>query len=244
MQHSQSSPNHCCSNHSTIKSELSTLSSATSTLTTPSTKSQETHNNNNNNNIDKNKSPTATQCAVDKNLDMILRNNNGDNYDYKMKRNTMCNCQCRPKDFEKSTLSPDELLREKVKIISNQDDSSTRRNYVDSNRHIERMQALRRRWFNNDNNNSIIESNSMKAPECGCNFETRNENSTTSMNGVNQNEEKNSNQMDVDDWSLMLIGLAQINPTASLVHIDPFDIVPTISIVPPTPESAAGTKYR
>uniref|UniRef100_A0A336N172 CSON004268 protein n=1 Tax=Culicoides sonorensis TaxID=179676 RepID=A0A336N172_CULSO len=41
-----------------------------------------------------------------------------------------------------------------------------------------------------------------------------------------------------EDWSLMLIGLAQINPTASLVNFDPFEVVPTISVVPPTPEGA------
>lgn len=35
----------------------------------------------------------------------------------------------------------------------------------------------------------------------------------------------------------MLIGLAQINPTSALVNMDPFEAVPTISVVPPTPES-------
>ncbi|XP_037038214.1 uncharacterized protein LOC119075772 isoform X1 [Bradysia coprophila] len=41
---------------------------------------------------------------------------------------------------------------------------------------------------------------------------------------------------DADDWSLMLIGLAQIHPTTALVQVDPFEALPTISVVPPTPE--------
>lgn len=42
---------------------------------------------------------------------------------------------------------------------------------------------------------------------------------------------------DSDDLSLMLIDLAQFHPTTSLVHISPS--LPTISVVPPTPEPMA-----
>lgn len=42
-----------------------------------------------------------------------------------------------------------------------------------------------------------------------------------------------------DDWNLMLIGLSQINPTATAAHTDPFEAVPSISVVPPTPDGAA-----
>lgn len=48
--------------------------------------------------------------------------------------------------------------------------------------------------------------------------------------------EKTRNDEEDDEWSMMLIGLAQINPTSSLIHMDPFEAVPTISVVPPTPE--------
>lgn len=51
-------------------------------------------------------------------------------------------------------------------------------------------------------------------------------------------QETNTAEED-EDWSLMLIGLAQINPAASLVNLDPFEVVPTISVVPPTPEGAS-----
>lgn len=46
----------------------------------------------------------------------------------------------------------------------------------------------------------------------------------------------NANNEDIDDWSLMLIGLAQLHPASKLVQMDPFESLPTISVVPPTPE--------
>ncbi|XP_058835219.1 uncharacterized protein LOC131692276 isoform X2 [Topomyia yanbarensis] len=48
----------------------------------------------------------------------------------------------------------------------------------------------------------------------------------------------------VEDWSLMLIGLAQINPAASLVHMDPFEAVPTIAVVPPTPDALTSNNCK
>ncbi|XP_059619688.1 uncharacterized protein LOC132263760 isoform X3 [Phlebotomus argentipes] len=50
---------------------------------------------------------------------------------------------------------------------------------------------------------------------------------------------ESSKKDDSDDWSLMLIGLSQINPTSSLVHQDPFEAVPSISVVPPTPDGTS-----
>ncbi|GAB0094975.1 hypothetical protein DMENIID0001_103010 [Sergentomyia squamirostris] len=44
-----------------------------------------------------------------------------------------------------------------------------------------------------------------------------------------------------DDWSLMLIGLSKINPTSTQMHIDPFEAVPSISVVPPTPDGVANS---
>lgn len=62
------------------------------------------------------------------------------------------------------------------------------------------------------------------------------------IDGINADNEAPKIQETVEedeDWSLMLIGLAQINPAVSLVNLDPFEVVPTISIVPPTPEGAS-----
>lgn len=39
-----------------------------------------------------------------------------------------------------------------------------------------------------------------------------------------------------DDWSLMLIGLAQLHPAKALVQMDPFNTLPSIAVVPPTPD--------
>lgn len=48
-----------------------------------------------------------------------------------------------------------------------------------------------------------------------------------------------------NEWgSLMLMGLAAINPTTSLVKVDPFapKAVPKISVVPPTPDQGSMNK--
>lgn len=43
-----------------------------------------------------------------------------------------------------------------------------------------------------------------------------------------------------DDWSMMLIGLAQLQPATALVQMDPFKALPSIAVVPPTPTLAEG----
>lgn len=40
---------------------------------------------------------------------------------------------------------------------------------------------------------------------------------------------------DIDDWMLMQIGLA-LHPATCLLNVDPFEAVPTIAVVPPTPD--------
>lgn len=45
---------------------------------------------------------------------------------------------------------------------------------------------------------------------------------------------------DVDDWSMMLIGLAQLQPATALVQMDPFKALPSIAVVPPTPTMTEG----
>jgi hypothetical protein len=118
------------------------------------------------------------------------------NLNYKQKCQKPCNCKCTPKDFEKTTLSPDELIHERVKILSN---------------------------IHQVNTNRI------------------------SLNNINHKDASDETEKDV----MMLIGLAQINPAAKLVQgacatIFPtnipknlsFPAVPTISVVPPTPETA------
>lgn len=48
-----------------------------------------------------------------------------------------------------------------------------------------------------------------------------------------------------NEWgSLMLMGLAAVNPTTSLVKVDPFapKAVPKIAVVPPTPDQGSINK--
>lgn len=58
-------------------------------------------------------------------------------------------------------------------------------------------------------------------------------------------ETKISNDDDeTDDWCSLLIGLSQFHPAANLVKMDPFEAVPKIAVVPPTPDgnlSKSGT---
>lgn len=46
--------------------------------------------------------------------------------------NGICNCECKPKDFEKATISPDEVKHEIVKILSDVDQITNRMSITDS----------------------------------------------------------------------------------------------------------------
>ncbi|XP_038107189.1 uncharacterized protein LOC6035972 isoform X4 [Culex quinquefasciatus] len=117
---------------------------------------------------------------------------------YKSKCQTPCHCKCTPKDFEKTTLSPDELLHERVKILKNVNEVNA--NTTESSKV-----------------NGYPSATELRTSRCDADPTTDNNN--------------------VEDWSLMLIGLAQIHPAAHLVHMDPFEAVPTIAVVPPTPDA-------
>lgn len=60
--------------------------------------------------------------------------------------------------------------------------------------------------------------------------------SKTTTNTIKETKISNDDDDGVDDWSLMLIGLSQFHPAANLVKLDPFEALPRISVVPPTPE--------
>lgn len=126
---------------------------------------------------------------------------------YKTKCQTPCHCKCTPKDFEKTTISPDEVLHERVKILKNV-------NEVNANTGSPKL------------NGHHITTHELRTSRCD-------------SNKCDSNDNNN-----IEDWSLMLIGLAQINPAASLVHLDPFEAVPTISVVPPTPDALNSNNNR
>ncbi|XP_055538201.1 uncharacterized protein LOC129725873 isoform X1 [Wyeomyia smithii] len=208
VQHSQTSSIRCCVSSSTTGSSLNkspnsnSSISSTSTLTMPS------------------KSPTKPEEIIgsDKTVMEYTITSNKTSHkqqpspslslgSYKTKCQTPCHCKCTPKDFEKTTLSPDELLHERVKILKNVNE-------------INASPTL-----------SNMSSGSPKVNGCSAVKPLR----TSRCDSFKCDEMMNNEN--VEDWSLMLIGLAQINPAASLVHVDPFEAVPTISVVPPTPDA-------
>jgi hypothetical protein len=159
--------------------------------------------------------------------------------------NSMCNCECKPKDFEKTTLSPDEVKHEIVKIltdvehISNKmsvtDSSSRSSNSSYSNYSSIRARTLQSKYsflYNNNHMaaaakhqpvNIIKETMIGAADEPAKNDETSEKSKTVQsiqLNGSSQGDKEND-----DDLSLML---AQINPITPSV--------PTISVLPPTPD--------
>uniref|UniRef100_A0A182K2Z4 Uncharacterized protein n=1 Tax=Anopheles christyi TaxID=43041 RepID=A0A182K2Z4_9DIPT len=138
------------------------------------------------------------------------------NGNYKTMCQTPCHCKCTPKDFEKSTVSPDELLHERVKILESVCDTSSR------NVSIQHVKQNTNKINGFSFNNPTLKEQQV---EEHCNRD---------VNKI----ENNNNENDDTAWSLMgLIGLAQINPAASLVHLDPFEALPTIAVMPPTPDA-------
>uniref|UniRef100_A0A182WAV6 DH domain-containing protein n=1 Tax=Anopheles minimus TaxID=112268 RepID=A0A182WAV6_9DIPT len=125
-------------------------------------------------------------------------------------------------DFEKSTLSPDELLHERVKILDNVCEATATSITVQHSRDTSKMNGypLSAKY-------SLME----RVDE--------------STSNPHENKMEYNNNVDDDmEWSLMgLIGLAQINPAASLVHMDPFEALPTIAVVPPTPDALGNAGY-
>lgn len=207
VQHSQTSSIRCCVSSSTTTSSLHKSANSNSSISSTSTLTMQS------------KSPTKVE---DTHVTSVLPDTPDSAHksshkhsppaalslsNYKSKCQTPCHCKCTPKDFEKTTISPDEVLHERVKILKNVNEVNANTGSPKLNGHQTTLHELRTsrcdssKCDSNDNNN-------------------------------------------IEDWSLMLIGLAQINPAASLVHMDPFEAVPTISVVPPTPDALNSNNNR
>jgi hypothetical protein len=170
--------------------------------------------------------------------------------------NSLCNCECKPKDFEKTTLSPDELKHEVVKILNDTGEIKSRNEidftdlkgvpesiYSHCNNPIAKKNAINRYKFLTSNDHMTTSSNN-------CNHvnmikETMISSRSGSEEGpeppkkevmVNGNGKVNSD----DELSLMLIDLPQFPATTSLLKASP--TLPTISVVPPTPEPMSFNK--
>ncbi|XP_055390455.1 uncharacterized protein LOC129619296 isoform X2 [Condylostylus longicornis] len=120
-----------------------------------------------------------------------------------------CNCKCTPEDFSNTTLSPDELKQETCKIIEDVAILSS--------------QIPLKSSSDSPSNKNILTRDKDLHRHCKC------------ICNKTAKEEFFKNKESDEDLSLVLIGLAQLNPAAKLLNSN--DFVPTISVVPPTPEN-------
>uniref|UniRef100_A0A1A9VWN3 DH domain-containing protein n=1 Tax=Glossina austeni TaxID=7395 RepID=A0A1A9VWN3_GLOAU len=146
-----------------------------------------------------------------------------------------CNCPCRPADFANTTLSPDELEHETCKLL----ESPRKSPVLTSNRQEDKLDEL----YENIHKNC----------KCICGGEESEKIDPKEEENVDNHAIK-ADSDEEEDLSLMLIGLAQLTPAAKLLNMKtptaPLPtptttsscyiengFVPTIAVVPPTPDS-------
>ncbi|XP_061507031.1 uncharacterized protein LOC3289835 isoform X1 [Anopheles gambiae] len=210
------SSNHCCVSNSTTGSSLDKSINSTSSISSSSTLTMPGRQNAGcSNHVECAKKIFVTQTAENYEHKQISINDS-----YKTMCQISCHCKCTAKDFEKSTLSPDNCLHERVKILENACNVSSRNVSIQQvKQNPTKMNGFPFNGF--PFNPSLKERNAQES----C------------IRDVYKIED-NVNKNDDTAWSLMsLIGLAQINPTSSLVQLDPFEVLPTIAVVPPTPDA-------
>ncbi|XP_037900483.1 uncharacterized protein LOC119644786 isoform X4 [Glossina fuscipes] len=146
-----------------------------------------------------------------------------------------CNCPCRPADFANTTLSPDELEHETCKLL----ESPRKSPVLTSNKQEDKLEEL----YENIHKNC----------KCICGGEESDKTDPQEEDNV-ENHAIKADSDEEEDLSLMLIGLAQLTPAAKLLNMKtptaPMPtptttsscyiengFVPTIAVVPPTPDS-------
>lgn len=169
---------------------------------------------------------------------------------------SLCNCECRPVDFEHTKISPDEIKHEIVKILPDVEQIPNRTSVTDlssrssdspySNYSSIRARTLQSKYsFLYDNNHMTAAAkynpvNIIKETMIGALSESDKE----SEDKKSPEKEKtktippaiqlngltplnlDENNEECDELSLMLVDLAQLNP-----------LVPTIAVLPPTPDT-------
>ncbi|KAG5674024.1 hypothetical protein PVAND_004015 [Polypedilum vanderplanki] len=200
-------------------------------------------------------SPSALQTAAAKSSKKV---NIAEQKKEKTMANGICKCECKPKDFEKTTLSPDEVKHEIVKILSDVDQITNRMSiYTDSSSRSSdsylsyssiRAKTLLSKYSFLYNNNHMIAAtktqplNIIKETMIGAQQpQQENKTATSSITTTTAAEEGtvktvNSSKKEIslvstndENISLMLTDLTQSTPITT-------SIVPAISINPPTPD--------
>lgn len=201
------------SNESTLSSVTSTVTGATSAA---ELKSESMGSGSAQQNLINN-SPSSKSTRSKQSTDI----NSNRNPEYRRKSATPCECKCTPKDFEGTTISPDELVQETVKVFSKIHEKHTP---VTTTMTTSTATVT----FSNGilcTPQRVTGGAKSLSDDCLC-----------------DRVETGSQDQEADDWSLMLIGLSQVNANIAL-DIDPFEAVPTIAVVPPTPEGHNNKRF-
>lgn len=215
VQHSQASPNRCC--QSINNSSSNSQKSASSTLTGGCSSSQLSKEA-----LHSRTSFTNHGPGSDKDTNKDKESLSDDKKS--LLSDTPCNCKCTPDDFKNMSTNHQELKKETCKLVNS----------------VAELNLTPSRKI------SVYSDDIHKNCHCSCTDKKLNDRSYCQQSKTptgNVNVTTDSATDEVDDWSLMLIGLAQIHPTTKLVQVDPFETLPTISVVPPTPEGLIRKPY-
>lgn len=133
-----------------------------------------------------------------------------------------CSCRCEPNDFQTQPRQTHELRKETCKLVDNVCD-------------LYRSQST---TVGIPASVGSTVTNTHKNCKCNC---SRSGQATTPATTIARPLAKSTAAASLDDetdddWSLMLIGLAQLHPASALVQMDPFNSLPSIAVVPPTPD--------
>lgn len=217
VQHSQSSSIRCCQSISSQESQ----SNQNSPKSTPTTKSTDIRTSQ----ISLNTSKTSVSLSkADQNCNhieyrvnhVIVQDtvNSSPKINHASNCNTPCKCKCKPENFRSTIRQSQEVRKETCKLVN-------------SVAELQRVSTTPK-----------ISSN-ISHLNCRCVCDNK-----PMTNTIKETKISNDNDDDTDDWCSLLIGLSQFHPAANLVKVDPFEAVPKIAIVPPTPEgnlSKSGT---
>ncbi|XP_055855925.1 serine-rich adhesin for platelets isoform X2 [Episyrphus balteatus] len=120
----------------------------------------------------------------------------------------LCNCECTPADFEGTAISPDKVTHERCKLIEPTTTISRSPLKSTSPQLDDKQQPTQQQ-----------QHDPHKYCKCVC------------------KDCKDDDFEGDDNLSLMLIGLAQLTPVARVVQADSSAFVPSIAVVPPTPDA-------
>lgn len=121
---------------------------------------------------------------------------------------TPCKCNCEPQNFQNTLRQSQEVRKETCKLVNSVAD-------------LYKMTPPK-----------TINNNRPPHGSCRCVCDSKN-----SRNTIKETRIGNDDDEGTGDLCSLLIGLSQFHPAANLVNLDPFNTVPRIAVVPPTPEA-------